>query len=184
MSRHSLRRCRTTPGVFAAIDWTINGSGNAVQVNGSQAVWTGFDFDGTVASATDYNESGSPIGQVTAALGQSVAYRGYDSIYDPDTGDFTEVLVPKTLYPFLGRAGALANGWAAFDNLDPTTSRPVYAMSELITVTAVPEPTASAMALAGLACGGYSMWRRRKRSPACPPLVAATRDSRSRSGLV
>jgi len=29
---------------------------------------------------------------------------------------------------------------------------------------AVPEPTTYAMALAGLACGGFSMWRRRKRA--------------------
>jgi len=28
----------------------------------------------------------------------------------------------------------------------------------------VPEPSTCAMALAGLACGGYSMWRRRKRA--------------------
>ncbi|MFM7740995.1 MAG: PEP-CTERM sorting domain-containing protein, partial [Planctomycetota bacterium] len=31
-------------------------------------------------------------------------------------------------------------------------------------VRAVPEPATSAMALAGIACGGYSMWRRRKRA--------------------
>jgi len=30
-------------------------------------------------------------------------------------------------------------------------------------VVAVPEPTTCAMALAGLACGGYSLWRRRTR---------------------
>ena len=29
---------------------------------------------------------------------------------------------------------------------------------------AVPEPSTCAMALAGLACGGYSIWRRRKRA--------------------
>jgi hypothetical protein len=29
---------------------------------------------------------------------------------------------------------------------------------------AVPEPSTYAMALAGLACGGYSMFRRRKRA--------------------
>jgi hypothetical protein len=28
----------------------------------------------------------------------------------------------------------------------------------------VPEPSACAMALAGLACGGYTVWRRRKRA--------------------
>ncbi len=32
-----------------------------------------------------------------------------------------------------------------------------------ITVGTVPEPSTYVMALAGLACGGYSMWRRRKR---------------------
>jgi hypothetical protein len=32
------------------------------------------------------------------------------------------------------------------------------------TVSAVPEPSTYAMALAGLACGGYSMFRRRKRA--------------------
>jgi len=31
-------------------------------------------------------------------------------------------------------------------------------------VSAVPEPSRCAMALAGIACGGYSMWRRRKRA--------------------
>jgi hypothetical protein len=31
-------------------------------------------------------------------------------------------------------------------------------------VTAVPEPSACIMALVGLACGGYSMFRRRKRA--------------------
>jgi len=33
-----------------------------------------------------------------------------------------------------------------------------------VTVSAVPEPSTCMMALAGLACGGYSMWRRRKRA--------------------
>jgi hypothetical protein len=34
--------------------------------------------------------------------------------------------------------------------------------SSFVTITAVPEPATCAMALAGLACGGYSMFRRRK----------------------
>jgi hypothetical protein len=33
-----------------------------------------------------------------------------------------------------------------------------------VAVTAVPEPSTYAMALAGLACGGYSIFRRRKRA--------------------
>ncbi|MEY2611984.1 MAG: hypothetical protein RL069_796 [Planctomycetota bacterium] len=140
-----------------AIDWTINGSGNLAQVDGSQIAWTGFDIDGTVASATDYDESGSSIGTVTAALGQSVNYNDYD--YE----NFQQV--SKTLYPYLGRVGARFNGWAAFDNLAPSTQARMYAMSGLITVTAaVPEPATFSMALAGLAYGGFSVWRKRKHS--------------------
>jgi hypothetical protein len=36
--------------------------------------------------------------------------------------------------------------------------------SSFVTITAVPEPATYAMALAGLACGGYSLFRRRKRA--------------------
>jgi hypothetical protein len=32
------------------------------------------------------------------------------------------------------------------------------------TIAAVPEPSTCAMALAGLACGGYTMFRRRKQA--------------------
>jgi len=140
---------------LAAIDWTINGSGNLAQVNASQTVWTGFDIDGSVASARDYDSSGMQIGTVTAALGQSVGYVDYD--YSSSTTS------SKTLNPYVGRAGASANGWAAFDNIAPTTELPMYAMSELITVTAVPEPSTYTSTLAGLACVAYLVWRRRKR---------------------
>ena len=35
---------------------------------------------------------------------------------------------------------------------------------DTVAINVVPEPSTYAMALAGLACGGYSMWRRRKRA--------------------
>ena len=37
-------------------------------------------------------------------------------------------------------------------------------VSPALTMTVVPEPSTYCMALAGIACGGYSMWRRRKRA--------------------
>jgi len=40
----------------------------------------------------------------------------------------------------------------------------VYSAFRLATTAAVPEPSTYAMALAGLACGGYSMFRRRKQA--------------------
>ena len=139
---------------LAPIDWTINGSGNLAQVNGSQLVWTGFDINGSVASARDYDSDGFQIGTVAAALGQSVSYLDYDFSSSTTSS--------RTLNPYAGRAGASANGWAALDNSALTTELPMYAMSELITVTAVPEPSAST--LAGLACVVYLLWRRRTRA--------------------
>lgn len=141
---------------LAAIDWTIDGSGNLTQVNGSQLVWTGFDIDGSAATARDYDESGFQIGTVTAVLGQAVSYNDWDFE--------NSQVVPSTLYPFVGRAGALFNGWAAIGNEPLANVYPLYAMSELITVTAVPEPSTLMMALAGLACGGFSVFPRRRRS--------------------
>ena len=149
---------QTSDQHLAAIDWTINGSGNLAQVNSSQFVWTGFDWDGSPAQAEDYDGSGSSQGTVTAALGQSVSYNDFDFE--------TFSTVSKTLYPYFGRAGALANGWAAIGNDPLSNSYSVYAMSGLITVTAaaVPEPSTWALALAGLTCFGYTVARRRPRA--------------------
>lgn len=139
---------------LAAIDWTIDGGGNLSQVSGSQLVWTGFDIDGAAATATDFNASGSPVGTVTAVLGQTVAYNGWDF--------GTNQQVPATLYPYLGRAGALANGWSAFDNQPLTSAYRMYAMSDLITVTAVPEPATLSQVTALVLLAGSVAWRRRR----------------------
>ena len=143
---------------LAAIDWTINGSGNLAQVSAFQFVWTGFDWGGSPAQATDYDQFGSSQGTVTAALGEAVSYNDFDFE--------TFSTVSKTLYPYFGRAGALANGWAAIGNDPLSNSYSVYAMSGLITVTAaaVPEPSTWALALAGLTCFGYTVARRRPRA--------------------
>ena len=44
--------------------------------------------------------------------------------------------------------------------LDSTASPEIFS----VIITLVPEPSTCAMALAGLACGGYSIFRRRKRA--------------------
>ncbi|MFM8495579.1 MAG: autotransporter-associated beta strand repeat-containing protein [Planctomycetia bacterium] len=59
-----------------------------------------------------------------------------------------------------------------YDTVSPTTIRPLNYQGDylpssgtqtFVAITAVPEPSTYAMALAGLTIGGYSMWRRRKR---------------------
>ena len=137
----------------AAIDWTIDGSGNRAQVGAFQLVWTGFDWDGAATTANAFDSSGFPVGTVTAVLSQAVDYTGYD--YG------TNAPVPATLYPAVGRAGALANGWASIDNKPLASVYSLYAMSELITVMAVPEPSALALAAAG-AFGIAAAWSSRR----------------------
>lgn len=155
------------------INWTINGSGNLEQVGDFKEVWTGFDYDGTVASVRNYDSSGYQIGTVSAALGESAAYNDY--LYDPMSN--TGQVVPKTLYPAVGRAGAIFNGWAwVYDATALTSSYSMYAMSELITVTAaagVPEP--GTRTLSSLLAGtiGVGFWYRRRtdargKAPAAP----------------
>lgn len=50
----------------------------------------------------------------------------------------------------------------AFNGFDGLATQSVYI--DNVSIQAVPEPPTSLIALAGLACGGFSMWRRRKRA--------------------
>lgn len=149
---------------LAAINYTVN-SGGAVASSSSNYAWTGFDYNGAAATARDYDTDGYQVGTVSSTLGTSATYNDvvYDQNYDPAG------TVEKTLYAAYGRVPALANGWAYIGASAPLeTQYPMYAISELITVTepvsstAVPEP-ASWAAVAGLAALGCGWWRRRKR---------------------
>ena len=76
------------------------------------------------------------------------------------TGTFTDTMANVTRFEVLSGAGAVgyrANG----DIVQAGNSTNTILIDN---ITAVPEPSTTAMALAGLACGGYSMWRRRKRA--------------------
>ena len=52
--------------------------------------------------------------------------------------------------------------WVETGATPSNVSNNMYGISQVL--TAVPEPSTYAMALAGVACGGFSMWRRRKRA--------------------
>jgi hypothetical protein len=64
---------------------------------------------------------------------------------------------PAYIYGFFADSSTATGGLE-----DPSESTVVG--SAALTLTAVPEPSTCAMALAGLACGGYTMFRRRKRA--------------------
>lgn len=79
---------------------------------------------------------------------------------DGSPRDYLDAIRPSTTY---GNGALLNGGWAyAGTTYNNVETRALFALSGQI--TAVPEPSTYAMAVAGLACGGFSMWRRRKRA--------------------
>jgi hypothetical protein len=98
----------------------------------------------TLASVLGYNDNRS----------YTVSYNG---------GLVSGTLVPASstyLYAFKDIVNSTGAGEIVVTYQNLTGDGPT--VSGLV-VSAVPEPSTCAMALAGLACGGYSLWRRRKR---------------------
>lgn len=148
---------------LAAIDRTIDGSGNLAQVGGSELAWTGFDYDGTPATARNYNNSGFQISTVSSALGSTASYQGWNF--------GTNTAIPgQTLSPAAGRIGASANGWASLNTDSPlSTSYRMYAISEVITVMPAPAPVPESAAfgiLLPVAVGALAFGRVRRRQTA------------------
>jgi len=73
------------------------------------------------------------------------------------------------------RGGGWSNSAYSLSPSDRGVSLPFSeASNHGFRLAAVPEPSTCVMALAGLACGGYSMWRRRKRASREPANVIST----------
>ncbi|MEN9840322.1 MAG: hypothetical protein RL376_122 [Verrucomicrobiota bacterium] len=146
---------------LGTIDRTIDGSGNLASLGAFTYVWTGYDWDGAPGTTNTYG--GAPMymseGSVSATLGTSAAYQKLTC--DSGTGQ-PNGTISSTLYPLYGRTGATANGWsAAGDDLPLETAQRMYAISELITVTSIPEP-ANFATVAMLSAWGFVMLRRRR----------------------
>lgn len=139
------------------INYTVT-SGGSLSASAYTYAWTGFDWDGSAPSSNAYDSNGNPQGVVSSALGLSVDY--FRQTYDEQ---FNPVYVAATLSAAFGRIPAVANGWAAIGDDQPlSTLRPIYAISSVITVAAIPEPSTYAVA-AGLLALAAAAWRRRRR---------------------
>ena len=143
----------------AAINYTINGSGN-LALSANTWAWTGFDYNGQASTGRDYDSEGNQVGTVSATLGSSSPINNlvYDTEGNPSGS------VASTFYPAFGRIPATANGWASLGNdAALSTQFPMYAMSSLITVTsAVPEPSTFALG-SGLLVLTVAAFRDRRR---------------------
>ena len=76
------------------------------------------------------------------------------------TGTFADTMAAVTRFEVLSGTGAVGHQ-SRGDIVQAGNSTNTILIDN---IAAVPEPSTYAMALAGLACGGYSMWRRRNRA--------------------
>lgn len=77
-------------------------------------------------------------------------------------GSFT-LGVNEEFGPMTGLSNKSNAEWIETSYLFSNQSMNMYGISQVLTVASVPEPSPFAMRLAGLACGGLSMLRRRNR---------------------
>ena len=162
-------------GSSATTEMTITGSTSALydQLIGSSTLNYGGTLALTMADTTSYNNgtffnlftgfTGSPTGDLSAvtlaAVGtdfNALTFRSYDSM----TVDEQNFLA--------ARFGLTAGDWYSSFN---TNQQALVFSQSTGTLTVVPEPSTCAMALAGLAYGGWQMIRRRRLRQ--PPTLAA-----------
>jgi formylglycine-generating enzyme required for sulfatase activity len=141
-----------TTGIGSASTGTIgSGTGNFANYLGA-ANWNGLDRNGNVTTV--------------GTNGVSSAYGAFDM-----NGNITEWNDLTGLVAGSDR-GVRGGYWGSFNevSLQSTFNQEIATSVESdvygfrLASPAVPEPSTYAMALAGLACGGYSVFRRRKRA--------------------
>ena len=149
-----------TSGTIGTLDWASTGNSSIralVSVQTFPFPSTTFNVGGLPPNAGVANANplsfGTPIDSTTAfSGGQNASANGYYGVrFSAGGSDYNYgwVAVTKT-------GTSLTFGDAS---VETTINAPIAAGA-----VALPEPSTCAMALAGLACGGYSMFRRRKRA--------------------
>jgi hypothetical protein len=135
----------------------------APSITGANGLWSGAlvnriatDIDGTVVSP-DGGGNGRVVYTGTLVDGTASSQ---------PLGHFFPGPPPSYRPTFITSIGQATGGTDAAWIRNGSTSaadfsRSLYGISETLTVAPVPEPSTYVMALAGLACGGYTMSRRR-----------------------
>lgn len=118
-------------------------------------------------AGTNLNALLAPIGSGTVSTTDLTALTSFDLTYPlaASTNYFVKLTTTADAGWVLGPSSSTTlNSVFRYGvaNLNNTDSSIAGGMK--VDVVAVPEPSAYAMALAGLACSGFSMWRRRKRA--------------------
>jgi len=132
----------------------------APSITGANGLWSGAlvnriatDIDGTVVNRVVF--TGSLVDGTASS-----APLGYLNPGDPDND------IPAAFEASVGNTtGGTDAAWIRNGGVSAASfSRSLYGISETLTVASVPEPSTCVSLLAGLACGGYSLFRRRQRA--------------------
>ena len=170
---------------------TLSGDGKTLAVLGS---FLPGNSPGTVTVGTgftlDLANSGTSVFEITSPLytpgtfdlvngGGSVIFGGILSL-DFSGGSYA---AGTNVLQLFANTGGFAGNFSSvvWGGLADGQSASFDASTGFISITGVPEPSTCAMALAGIACGGFSMWRRRKRADAIQPTSFQREGSRSPS---
>jgi hypothetical protein len=167
-------RANATPLIW---DWSFAGTeAGTFTTNGTVAdTASSFNFtitNFTVTSSTITSLIGSGYTETQPVQGflwdGTVPTQFYRSSGSFTNGSNFFVSSPAYIYMFFASSGTATGG------LEDPSESPVVS-SAALTLTAVPEPSTYAMALVGLACGGYSMWRRKRRFTSDEPRPSTSR---------
>jgi len=118
--------------------------------------------------STLYLTNGSAIEQGLSQFGTVNASTGAYTQVGANSADYANLMlagVGSTLYGIdqnTSRVYTVAPDTGALTALNPTTGTLPALIFGAVAINPVPEPATYAMALAGLACGGFSMWRRKR----------------------
>jgi hypothetical protein len=147
-------------GYFASPAFDVASSGNdRLSLDISSATLGGSLFDGAIL--IDFLDEWGSVARYVVATGTGPVPTGSISLpltsftSESEFFDWTQITALALTMNYTADAPAVGNAERA------------AAFSHSVTVTnlaLVPEPSTYCMALAGLACGGFSMWRRRKRA--------------------
>ena len=101
---------------------------------------------------------------MSGSYADQTTFHLFSNFTSPPTGDFAAVVLDATGdeyagLTFTGTAGVWTSTWT-------TNHQRLVFSTATGDLVVVPEPSTYAMALAGLACGGWQMWRRRLRKAA------------------
>lgn len=164
------------------------GSGNNVVYGSTELTWTAIASTNAVSAISNIGSFGVPVylasgARVTASDTVTGLWSGSlqapinEFLTNPffyDTSVWTGTLTTgasagsftlgsgSEFGSLPGLSNKSDNQWVATGAVPSNLRNNMYGISQVL--TAVPEPSTYAMLLAGLASGGYSMWRRRKRA--------------------